>query len=152
MKPRVKRWVMGGLCAAVLAPVTLRAQQAPPPPPQAKQKPGVRAAPATSVTADGSEAMFTTMCALLAAGFEADISSGNWSAFRAQMRERLQHQQGPAVEALREFYQAHRVGDEGLMLSRYLWFGLVSGAAPNFPLTLRRDELPPEALTLEGFR
>jgi len=95
--------------------------------------------------------MFTTMCALLAAGFEAEISAGNWSAFRSQMRDRLQHQEGPAVEALREFYQAHRVRDEGLMLSRYLWFGLVSGAAPDFPLTLRRDELPPEVLTLEGF-
>ena len=103
------------------------------------------------MTVDGSEAMFTTMCALLAAGFESDISGDNWSAFRAQMRERMQHQDGPAVQALREFYQAHRVKDEGLMLSGYLWFGLVSGPAPNFPLTLRRDELPPEVLTLEGF-
>ena len=150
MKPGIKGWVMAGLCAGALAPGVLQAQSTPPPPP-AQQPSRTRPAPATNVTVDGSEAMFTTMCALLAAGFEADISSGNWSAFRTQMRERLQHQEGPAVEALRQFYQAHRVRDEGLMLSRYLWFGLVSGAAPNFPLTLRRDELPPEVLTLEGF-
>jgi len=33
---------------------------------------------------DGSEAMFTTMCALLAAGFESNVSADNWTAFRAQ--------------------------------------------------------------------
>lgn len=141
--------MLAGLCACAVAPGWLRAQTAPAP--AQTPPPRTRTAAAPSVTVDGSEAMFTTMCALLAAGFEADISSDHWSAFRAQMRDRLQHQEGPAVQALREFYQTHRVRDEGLMLSRYLWFGLVSGRAPSFPLTLRRDELPPEVLTLEGF-
>ena len=36
-----------------------------------------RAAPVTNITVDGSEAMFTTMCALLAAGFESNISTQN---------------------------------------------------------------------------
>jgi tetratricopeptide (TPR) repeat protein len=67
------------------------------------------------------------------------------------MRARLQAQQGPAVEALRQFYRAHQLADPGAMLSRYLWFGLVSGPAPRFTPTLRRDELPPEVLVLEGF-
>ena len=111
----------------------------------------MQTAPQTNVTVEGSEAMFTTMCALLASGFEADVSADNWSAFRAQMRERLQQQQGPAVDALREFYQEHRLRDPGATLSRYLWFGLVSGPAPGFQLTLRRDELPPEVIQLEGF-
>jgi tetratricopeptide (TPR) repeat protein len=103
------------------------------------------------VSVDGSEAMFTTMCALLAAGFEADVSSDHWSAYRTQMRARMQAQQGPAVEALRQFYREHQLADPGAMLSRYLWFGLVSGPAPRFTPTLRRDELPPEILVLEGF-
>ena len=105
----------------------------------------------SSVSVDGSEAMFTTMCALLAAGFESDVSAEHWSPYRAQMREHLQAQQGPAVEALRQFYHQHRLNDPGAMLSRYLWFGLVSGPAPRFTPILRRDELPPEVLTLEGF-
>jgi hypothetical protein len=153
MKLMMRRWFLVGLCASALAQASapLRAQEAAPAAAPQQQVPRVRSAPPLSVTVDGSEAMFTTMCALLAAGFESDISADNWSAFRAQMRERMQHQDGPAVQALREFYQAHRVRDEGLMLSRYLWFGLVSGSAPNFPLTLRRDELPPEVLALEGF-
>ena len=45
-----------------------------------------------TVTVDGSEAMFTTMCALLASGFESNMSSDNWTTLRAQMRERLRQQ------------------------------------------------------------
>ena len=111
----------------------------------------MQAAPVTTVTVDGSEAMFTTMCALLASGFEADVSAENWSPMRAQLRDRLQHQQGPAVETLRNFYKQHELADAGQTLSRYLWFGLVSGPAPKFTPTLRRDELPPEIIALEGF-
>jgi len=103
------------------------------------------------VSVDGREAMFTTMCALLASGFESDVSADNWQPLRAQLRERMQRQQGPAVEAVREFYRAHRLADPGATLSRYLWFGLVSGPAPRFEPILRRDELPPEVISLEGF-
>ena len=115
-------------------------------------RPKTEAAPVTTVTVDGSEAMFTTMCALLASGYEADVSAANWSPMRAQLRDRLQHQQGPAVDVLRNFYKQHELADAGQMLSRYLWFGLVSGPAPKFTPTLRRDELPPEVIALEGFQ
>ena len=108
-------------------------------------------APPSTVSVDGSEAMFTTMCVLLASGFESNVSADNWTAFRAQMRERLRQQQGPAVDAAREFYRQHELRDPGATLSRYLWFGLVSGPAPAFQPLLRRDELPPEVIALEGF-
>ena len=110
-----------------------------------------QAAPQNAVTVDGSEAMFTTMCALLAAGFESNVSSDNWTSFRAQMRERLRQQKGPAVDAVRQFYRQHELRDPGATLSRYLWFGLVSGPAPAFQPILRRDELPPEVIALLGF-
>src|ERR1700740_979973 len=42
-----------------------------------RQRP--KAAPATASTIDGSEAMFTTMCALYADGYEGDVSPDNWS-------------------------------------------------------------------------
>lgn len=108
-------------------------------------------APVTNTTVDGSEAMFTTMCALYAAGFEANVSSDHWSTFRAQWRENMRHQQGPAVDAVRQFYHEHEIRDAAEMLSRYVWFGIVSGPAPKFQPVLRRDELPPDVLTLEGF-
>jgi TolA-binding protein len=125
--------------------------------PQTSRRPGEpnqqrsQTSPATNVSVDGSEAMFTTMCALLAAGFESDVSAGSWSPLRAQIRERMQHQQGPAVDAIREFYKKHQLADQGAVLSEYVWFGLVAGPAPKFELTLRRDELPPEVIALDGF-
>jgi tetratricopeptide (TPR) repeat protein len=121
----------------------------PSPPPAAR--PQHEAAPATNITVDASEPMFTTMCALLASGFEADISAENWRPLRAQLRDRMQHQQGPAVEAIRDYYKQHDSADPGAALSRYLWFGLVAGPAPNFKPAMRREDLPPEVLALEGF-
>ncbi|HXH67823.1 MAG TPA: hypothetical protein VNI81_11530 [Candidatus Limnocylindrales bacterium] len=127
------------MCAAFAHP------QAPLP----RQRP--HTAPATNITVDGNEAMFATMCALYASGFESDVSTDNWSAFRAKMRDRLRSQQGPAVDAVRQFYTQHESRDTGQMLSRYVWFGIVSGPAPKFQPVLRRDEFPPDLLTLEGF-
>jgi hypothetical protein len=114
-------------------------------------RPRPQAAPASASTIDVSEAMFTTMCALYAAGYESDVNPDNWSAFRAQMRERLRQQKGPAVDSLKAFYRGHQFRDPGAMLSRFVWFGLISGPAPKFQPTLRRDELPPEVLDLDGF-
>src|SRR5271167_5023436 len=108
-------------------------------------------APASASTVDGSETMFTTMCALYASGYEADVSADNWTVFRAQMRDRMRAQKGPAVDAVRAFYQQHVLKNTGEMLSRYVWFGLVAGQPPKFQPVLRRDELPPEVLELEGF-
>jgi tetratricopeptide (TPR) repeat protein len=119
------------------------------------QKPPARTrTPATAVSPvhlDGSEAMFTTMCLLYASGFEGDVNAENWTTFRSQMRERAEVQKGPAVEAAREFYRQHKLKDPGDTLSRYIWFGLVSGPAPDFQPVLTRDQLPPEVLQLEGF-
>ena len=138
---------MAGLCAAavcMLGPLAAKGQVPLPPAPQ-------RPAPVTNVTVDGSEAMFTTMCALLAAGFESNVSAENWHPLRARLREQMQHQQGPAVDAVREFYKEHVLRDSGATLSRYIWFGLLSGPAPNFLMTVRRDDQPTEVLALEGF-
>jgi tetratricopeptide (TPR) repeat protein len=136
---------LGAILIALLAP-TAKAQTQTPAPRQ-----GQPLAPVTNVTVDGSEAMFTTMCALLAAGFEANVSSQDWHPLRARLREQMQHQRGPAVEALRDFYKEHVLRDSGATLSRYIWFGLLSGPAPTFRITLRRDDRPTEVLALEGF-
>src|SRR4029077_8128072 len=68
------------LCAAAVVALAANAQVPLP-------RPRPQTAPVTNVTVDGTEAMFTTMCALLAAGFEADVSAENWQPFRAQIRD-----------------------------------------------------------------
>src|SRR6266850_1804141 len=160
MKKLQRHMQLFGLCALMAlpaagqaqAPVPVQVQTPKAPSAQAPaSRPRTRTAPQSTVSVDGSEAMFTTVCALLAAGFESNVSSDNWTAFRAQMRERLRQQQGPAVEVVREFYRHHELRDPGTTLSRYLWFGLVSGPAPAFQPVLRRYELPPEVIALEGF-
>src|SRR5271156_4787882 len=147
MTKQFQRMVSAALCAAavfLLGPAAASGQMPLPPGPR-------RTAPVTNISVDGSEAMFTTMCALLAAGFEANVSAENWNPLRARLREQMEHQQGPAVDAVREFYKAHEVRDSGATLSRYIWFGLLSGPAPNFEITLKRDDQPLEVLALEGF-
>ena len=110
-----------------------------------------RSAPVTNITIAPSEAMFTTMCALLASGFESNVSAENWHPLRARLREQMQQQDGPAVEALRRFYKEHELPSSGATLSRYIWFGLLSGPAPKFRISLQRDDQPTEVLALEGF-
>ena len=61
------------------------------------------------VRVDGSEAMFTTMCALYAGGYEGEVNEDNWSAFRTEIKMRARQQQGPAMEAVREFYTQHQL-------------------------------------------
>jgi len=160
---KLRRYLsMLGLWAAMEMPVA--AEEPPSAPPAVEGRtpaqpqtqnpspaPRKQVAAPNAINVDGSEAMFTTMCALLAAGFESNISSADWWPFRAQMRERLRQQQGPAVDAVRQFYAQHELRDPGATLSRYLWFGLVSGPAPDFQPVLRRDELPPDVIALIGF-
>jgi hypothetical protein len=143
MKQTLSKFGMALLLLAVCA-AGVRAQK----PAERARRP---AAAVTPVRLDGSEAMFTTMCLLYASGFEVDVNADTWTTFRAQMRETARAQKGPAVEAAREFYRQHRLKDPGATLSRYIWFGLVSGSAPDFQPVLTRDQLPPEVLQLEGF-
>ena len=133
----------------VLAALAVCAALSPGQAPQPQRR--FRPAPVSASTIDVSEPMFATMCALYAAGYESDLSADSFSTYRAQMRERLRQQKGPAVDALREFYRGHQFRDPGAMLSRFVWFGLVSGPAPKFQPSLRRDDLPPDVLDLDGF-
>src|SRR5260370_4423415 len=162
MRKLQQQVVLFGLCALMVmpagayrqAPTAAQEQKPASPPAPAPAAPTTshrHPAPPSTVSVDGTEAMFTTMCVLVASGFESNVSADNWTAFRAQMRERLRQQQGPAVDAARDFYRQHELRDPGATLSRYLWFGLVSGPAPAFQPLLRRDELPPEVIALEGF-
>src|ERR1700737_256790 len=143
---------IGALFLLLLAPCGVAQtvnSASPQPPPDVR--PQRQAAAPTNITIDPSEPMFTTMCALLASGFEADISAENWRPLRAQLRDRMQHQQGPAVEAIREYYRQHDSADPGAAVYAYLWFGLVAGPAPTFKPTMRPEDLPPGVLALEGF-
>jgi hypothetical protein len=91
------------------------------------------------------------LCALDAAGYQPGPGAAADTPGRIQLRKRLQALQGPAATALRKYYAEHALGDAGATFSRFVSFSLVTGPPPDFSFLLRRDDLPPEALTLEGF-
>jgi Tetratricopeptide repeat len=120
------------------------------------QSPAPKIAPAASqddthrvVTVDSRPQLFAVLCALDAAGYQA--AAADEPAGRVQLRKRMQALNGPAVAALRKYYTEHALGDTGATFSRFATFALVVGPPPDFPFQMTRDDLPPEALSLEGF-
>jgi len=101
------------------------------------------------VSVDSRQQLFAVMCALDAAGYEAGAAGEPTG--RTQLRNRMRALQGPAVTALRKYYAEHALGDSGATFSRFATFALVAGPPPGFQFEMRRDDLPPEALGLDGF-
>jgi hypothetical protein len=106
----------------------------------------------TGISVEPDQALFTTMCALDAAGFAADESILSEMPSRLALREAMLKMQGPATEALRQFYRDHLLGDPGETLSRYITFSLVVGPPPRFDFQVNRQLLPPDVLAIDGFQ
>jgi len=114
-----------------------------------------QAAPAdaqTGVSVEASQQIFSVMCALDAAGFAADESTLSEMPSRLALRGELLKLQGPATEALRQFYHDYAMADPGETLSRYITFALVIGPPPSFTFLLSHEVMPPDALAIEGFQ
>jgi len=106
----------------------------------------------TGVSVEASQSIFSVMCALDAAGFAADESTLSEMPSRLALRGELLKLQGPASDALRQFYRDYALADPGETLSRYISFALVIGPPPNFTFLLDHDVLPPDVLVIEGFQ
>jgi hypothetical protein len=104
-----------------------------------------------AVSVETRPQLFATLCALDAAGYDSSISTTNQTPGRVQLRERMLALQGPAVDALRTYYQEHALADAGATFARFVSFALAAGPPPKFAFELRREDLPPDALALEGF-
>jgi tetratricopeptide (TPR) repeat protein len=105
----------------------------------------------SGISVETSQQLFAVMCALDASGFDANSSAFTRFPERADLHRRLAKQEGPATDALRQFYHDHALKDPSEMLSRYISFGLVVGPPPRFVYQLEHELLPPDVLTLEGF-
>jgi tetratricopeptide (TPR) repeat protein len=106
----------------------------------------------TGITVESSQQIFATMCALDAAGFDSDESTLAEMPSRLKLRADLLKQQGPASDALRQFYRDHALVNSGETLSRYITFALVAGPPPQFQFLYDHDLLPPEVLNIESFQ
>src|SRR5580693_3123111 len=106
----------------------------------------------TGVNVEASPQIFATMCALDAAGFDADESTLAEMPSRLALRGEVLKLQGPATKDLREFYRDHALADSGETLSRYITFALLVGPPPSFRYQIDLALLPPDVSSLEGFQ
>ena len=146
---RLRRSITGGFALMLCALAALPGRAAPRAAAQAGQ-----ARPAfapNSITVEANPQLFATLCALRAAGFEADVTAAALPPLRARLRSELLGLEGPATDALRVFYRDHLLANPASTLSRYISFALVVGPPPKFNYVLRHDELPPDVLSIEGF-
>jgi Tetratricopeptide repeat len=105
-----------------------------------------------AVRIESSPQLFAVLAALDAAGFQAGAGSAGFAPWIEPVREELREGKGPAVEALRKYYQNHLLGTPGETLSRYISFALVAGPPPDFAFPAGPAGLPPDARTIRDFR
>jgi len=104
------------------------------------------------VSVEANPQIFAIMCALDAAGFAADENTLSDMPARLALRGQLLKMQGPATDALRQFYREHVLANSADTLSRYITFALAAGPPPSFEFETDRDLLPPDVLSVEGFQ
>jgi tetratricopeptide (TPR) repeat protein len=108
------------------------------------------------VSVEQSPQLFAALCAAYAGGYPIEAAESQTSLRVAVLRELERHgafskSPGPALTALREFYRKHELADRGATLARYVSYGLVMGPPPRFDLALSHEDVPPDAVALEGF-
>jgi hypothetical protein len=139
---RFLAWV---LCAAVFSGAFVEARS-----PQAQE--GAASQQNFGISVQASPQIFATMCALDAAGLDADESTLSEMPARLALRGDLLKMQGTATEALRQFYKDHALASPAETLSRYMTFALVAGPPPAFEMPTDLEQLPPDVLTIDGFQ
>lgn len=120
------------------------------PPTQVQQTNQTASAP-QKVGIETSQQLFATMCALWAAGFNTEANLGALPPAWRRVAEQVSKQQGPATDALRQYYQQHPHNIRETTIGQYVAFAMTVGPPPDFAYTLRHDDLPPEVLTIGDF-
>ena len=104
-----------------------------------------------SVFVQTSQQIFATMCALDAAGLDANSATLDMYPAHAALRARLLQLNGPATMAMRQFYQKHEFASSDETLSPFLSFALVVSPPPDFSFTIAHSDLPPAVTPIIEF-
>ncbi len=97
-----------------------------------------------------SSALFTTLAAINAAGYDAGINSplNDRYKVRTQIRQELAKRKIPSLPELTSFYKQHRKPTDTADLSQYISFALVANGPPSFEVPA---QVPPDVQSLAGF-
>jgi len=106
--------------------------------------------PANQSQLDGSEALFTVLAAINAAGYDANLDSNANSPLRKRVREAIASKHLDSVDALKEFIVKHHQADPEAELSQYMSFALSVDGPPDFHYWLAPQEIPPDVRKLDG--
>jgi predicted negative regulator of RcsB-dependent stress response len=107
-------------------------------------------APAQQGELDASPTLFTVLAAINAAGYDAEVDSPSNHPLRDEIRAHLGGKNLRSVEALKEFFKAHRQRSETAELSQYISYALVVDGPPDFQYRVRSVEIPPDVVPLDG--
>jgi tetratricopeptide (TPR) repeat protein len=113
------------------------------------------AAQNTPITLDTSETLFSVLTALNSCGYDVNLNASD--AQRLNIRAEVQRNvreseeaQG-SLNAICEWYQAHRGKDPQHDLSQFISLALYLQGPPHFLPRVKEDELPPDAGPIAGF-
>jgi tetratricopeptide (TPR) repeat protein len=131
---------------SVLLSAALQAQ----PQTAARKPPAQTTLPVNQSQLDGSEALFTVLAAINAAGYDANLDSTANSPLRKRVREAIASKHLDSVDALKEFVAKHHQDDPEAELSQYMSFALSVEGPPDFHYWLAPQEVPPDVRKLDG--
>lgn len=103
------------------------------------------------ISVQPNEQVFDIMCALDAAGFDANSPTLDIYPLHAALRERLLQLHGPAALDVRQYYQKHAFINSDETLVPFLTFAMIVGPPPDFSFTVARDDIPPSATSVGDF-
>jgi tetratricopeptide (TPR) repeat protein len=113
----------------------------PQPPPQYQQTQG---------QLEGSEALFTVLAAINAAGYDYNLDSNANSPVRKQVRDAIAAKHLESLEPLRRFIAKHHQDDPEAELNQYISFALSVDGPPEFQYWLPPQEIPPDVRKMDG--
>src|SRR5271170_2511069 len=119
-------------------------------PPAAPKAKAQTTLPANHSQLDGSEALFTVLAAINAAGYDANLDSNANSPLRKRVREAIANKHLDSVDALKTFMAKHHQEDPEAELSQYMSFALSIDGPPDFRYWLMPAEVPPDVRKLDG--
>ncbi|HYK88250.1 MAG TPA: hypothetical protein VE398_05745 [Acidobacteriota bacterium] len=95
--------------------------------------------------------VFAVTAAINLAGFDSDARDLVHNPTRKLVLDRLAGVSEDLRERLRNFYREHGEGEDSGRLSSFVSYALLLKGPPQFTLTAKPSELPPEVRTLPGF-
>lgn len=103
-----------------------------------------------SITVQTNQQVFDAMCALDAAGFDSNSTTLDMYPAYAALRARLLQLNGPATQAMRDFYRKHEFVNSDETVSPFLSFALVV-TPPDFSFIVPHNDVPPAVSSIDGF-